>query len=415
MAIKQRMEPTSAQATAMLEHCQMARFVWNIALEQRSMWTKDRRHFAEKITATTQARQLAELRAAIDWVRAGSSVVQQAALRDLDRAFSAFFDKRASYPKFKRRNDAEGSFAVRDVSVRRLNRRWATILVPKVGWVRFRLTRPWKDVAKATSARVSLKAGRWHVALTTTPPPRIIAGTGLVAGIDRGVTNALATSDGALVSMPKPSSGELDRMLELQRRLARQRRGSNRRARTKSALARMHARVSDRRTDWIEQTSTAIAQTYDVAVLERLNTAGMTRRPKPKPDPERAGAFLANGARSKAGLNRSILASRWGEFERRLSAKMADGAVIFVDPRFTSQTCPRCGLVDARSRESQAAFACIGCGYEAHADTNAAVNILARADLAQPEGIGGSDASARREPAASTTRDSVRGRKNPRP
>lgn len=68
----------------------------------------------------------------------------------------------------------------------------------------------------------------------------------------------------------------------------------------------------DRRTDWVEQVTTALARTYDLIALEDLNTAGMVRRPKPKPDPDKPAAFLPNGARAKAALNRAILASCWG-------------------------------------------------------------------------------------------------------
>lgn len=362
----------------MREHCHHARFVYNIGLEQRRMWTPAKRHHTERVNLVTQMRQLSELRRDLEWLRTGSSVVQQAALRDLDRAFVAFFAGRAKYPQFKRRSDTEGAFAVRDVSVHRLNRHWATVLVPKVGHVRFRLTREWRDVRKATSARVSLKAGRWHIALTTEPPPKIVAGTGAVVGIDRGAVQSIATSDGAFSRSPGLSDGERERLLALERCKARQTKGSNRRKRTVTQIATLHARLRRRRSNWLEVTTTDLARTYDVVVLERLNTRAMTRRPAPKPDPELAGSYLPNGARAKAGLNRVILASLWGEFELRLRAKMPAGAVVTVPAPFTSQRCSECGYTDARNRESQADFRCLECGHLAHADTNAAHNIVAR-------------------------------------
>ncbi len=124
VSILQCLKPTAVQAAGMLEHCQDARFVWNIGLEQRSMWSQTRRFYAQKINFATQSHELAELRADLDWVRAGSSVVQQGALRDLETAFTNFFEKRAGYPTFKKRDSRGGSFVVRDLKVRRVNHRW---------------------------------------------------------------------------------------------------------------------------------------------------------------------------------------------------------------------------------------------------------------------------------------------------
>ena len=112
----------------------------------------------------------------------------------------------------------------------------------------------------------------------------------------------------------------------------------------------------------------------------------MTRRPKPKPDPEKPGAFLPNGGSAKSGLNRSIQDAGWGIFLRLLcgKAESAGRTVIAVNPRHTSQRCSQCGHVAAGNRVSQAVFRCLACGHKAHADVNAAQNIL-RAGLALQE------------------------------
>lgn len=121
-------------------------------------------------------------------------------------------------------------------------------------------------------------------------------------------------------------------------------------------------------------------RSHDVIVLEKLNTPGMVRRPAPKPDPGKPGAFLPNRARAKAGLNRGILASCWVLLARRLEQKAAASGVqvVFADPRFSSQQCRICGHTAPASRESQAVFRCVSCGHADHADANAARNILAR-------------------------------------
>lgn len=388
-----------------MEHCHHARFVFNIGLEQRRMHSQSKHNRgthpqygnldSARVTTGTQMRELAQLRRSLDWLRAGSSSVQQAALRDLDRAFTNFFAGRAKYPTFKRRSEREGSFAVRDLTVRRLNRKWGVVTVPKVGQVRFRISRQWAEIESASSARITHRNGRWHVTFTTPPADKITAGTGSALGIDRGVKNTLATSDGQMIQAPALTSGEQARLLKLQQQLARQQKGSKRRRITIARMAVLRRRLEDRRTDWVEQTTTELARTYDLVAVEDLRVRNMVRRPTPKPDPHQSGEFLPNGARAKAGLNRAILASCWSRFLARLENKMHEGLVVRVAPRNTSRTCAVCGHIAPGNRESQAVFECLSCGHHAHADTNAAVNILSRAIDATAPGHG---AAGRRGP-----------------
>ena len=156
----------------------------------------------------------------------------------------------------------------------------------------------------------------------------------------------------------------------LQRKLARAKRGSGRRARVKLAIAKLKARQVDVRKDWTEKTTTDLARRFDLIRVENLNIRGMTRSAKGSiADPGRNVA-------QKAGRNRGILASSWGLLVRRLQEK-ALGRVEKVSAAFTSQRCSACGQVDARSRESQARFVCTACGFACHADVNAAINIAA--------------------------------------
>jgi transposase len=202
-----------------------------------------------------------------------------------------------------------------------------------------------------------------------------------MTGIDRGVANTIVTSEGEFMQAPSWSKNEQTRFVALQRRLARQRKGSNRRARTLDGMAVLRGKLDNRRHDWVEQTSTSLARRYDLIVLENLNTAGMTKRPKPKPDPDNTGVFLPNGAAAKAGLNKAILASQWGKVELRLSNKTNTAK---INPKNTSRECHECGDISASNRKSQAVFECQKCGHHAHADINAAKNILRRY-LNQPE------------------------------
>ena len=358
-----RLTPTPAQEAALREHCAHARFVWNLAVEQQAWYGRAGRGTAPGWAA--QCRQLTGARDANPWLAGGSVVVQQQALRDFGQAMANFFAGPHRKPAWRKAGRDEGFriVAVTPEHVRRLHRDAAAVLVPKVGWVRFRLSRP---VPAARSCRVSLDAaGRWHIAFAAIPEPVPAPGTGEVAGIDRGVAVTLALSDGTTCQAPAPRS-----VARLQRTLSRARRGSNRRKRVKAQLARAHARNADARKDWAEKTSTAIAARYDLIRIEDLNVRNMTRSARG------TAGNPGRNVRQKAGLNREILASGWALFARRLEDK-APGRVEKVNPAYTSQRCPACGHVDAQSRKSQALFACTACGYACNADVNAARNIAA--------------------------------------
>jgi transposase len=347
--------------------------MWNLALEQWSMWTPDK---SATPSFSQQCRQLTEVRAATDWLRAGSQTVQQQALRDFDQAVKYYYAGTHRRPTWRKAGKDEGFRIVGGQASRivRLNRKWAAVNVPKVGWVRIRLSRA---IPEAKSYRIKRDhVGRWHIGFAVIPEPIPAPGTGEAVGVDRGVTVSAALSTGELLNCPVRSKQEEERLKHLQRRLARCRRGSVRRRRVKAAIAKLHARVADRRKDWIEKTSTELARRFDVIRVEDLRIVSMTRRPKPKPDPERPEAYLPNRRRAKAGLNRGILANGWGSLVRRLEHK-ASGRVERVIPAYTSQTCSVCGHRAPENRKSQAVFLCVACGHQANADVNAAVNIAA--------------------------------------
>ena len=202
------------------------------------------------------------------------------------------------------------------------------------------------------------------------PEPIPAPGTGGVVGVDRGVTVAVALSTGEMTSPKGLRAKEAERLLRLQRRLARARRGSNRRRKVRTLIGRLKARDGDRRKDWLEKTSTDLAARFDVIRVENLNVKGMTAS---------AAGTVQNPGRNvaqKAGLNRGILKSGWGLLAGRLEQK-APGRVEKAKAAYTSQTCNACKHIAAESRQSQATFVCVACGHRANADVNAARNIAA--------------------------------------
>ena len=373
MSIRERLYPSEGQKPLCVRHCADARFVYNLGLEQRSFW----RRGMPLISVYDQKRSLTEARRET-WLSDGSSVVRQQALFDLDQAFKNWWKNPAHFsrPTWRKAGVHEG-FAIRDLSVRRINRKWGEVLVPKCGWVRFRISRQWTDIAAGTSARVTLdRAGRWHVSFTAPPPAFCRRPTGAVVGLDLGVVTTATTSEGSHLRMPVLlSPGEARRKRRLQRKLARQEKGSSRRARTKHQIAALAAREADRRKDWIAQTTTALVRDYDVISIEDLKVKNLVR--PARGTTERPG----RNVRQKAAMNRSISAQAWALFLACLTDKAAATTspvvVVVVNPAYTSQRCSACGHTAAENRESQAVFRCRACDYAANADVNAASNILA--------------------------------------
>ena len=365
-----RLQPTSEQESVLLGHCAHARFVWNLAVEQQAWWRPGRRSAPGYLE---QCRQLTAARAEKPWLRDGSQTVQQQALRDFDQAMNNFFAGTHRRPSWRKAGRDEG-FRItgqrgRQWDVRRLNRRWGEVRIPKAGWIRFRWSRAVPGDVK--SFRVTRdRAGRWHVAFAHVPDPVEGPGNGEVVGIDRGVTVSAALSTGEMLTVPGLTAREAWRLRHLERKLAKAKRGSNRRGKVRAAIAKLKARESDRCKDWCEKTSTDIAQRFDVIRVEDLNIRAMTR--SAKGTIEQPGRNVA----AKAGLNRGISRSGWGLLVERLEDKVP-GRVERVNPAYTSQRCSACGHVDRKSRESQARFRCTACGYACHADWNAARNIAA--------------------------------------
>jgi putative transposase len=360
-----RLYPSAAQEVLLLGHCGHARFVWNLGLEQRLMW---RRWQGPTPGFNAQAGQLTEARRAESWLACGSQTVQQQALRDLDQAWRRFFAGTHKRPTWRKAGEDEGLRIVgpQAVRVRQDNGARSSVLVPKIGWVWFKRSRAlacWKSYRITRDG-----AGRWHIAFAVIPDPIAAPGKGEVVGVDRGVTVAVALSTGEMTSPAGLSLKEAERLLRLQRRLAR--RGSNRRRKVRTLIGGLKSRDGDRRKDWVQKTTTGLARHFEVIRVENLNVKGMTR--SARGTMEKPGRKVAQ----KAGLNRGILKSGWGLLVTRLEQK-ATGRVEKVKAAYTSQTCNACEHIAAESRKSQATFVCVACGHRANADVNAARNIAA--------------------------------------
>lgn len=362
---KYRLYPTADQAEKLAEFSRVVRFVYNLALEQRrDFWRQYKRATGKTLSYATQCLQLTELRRGNDWIEAVPSSLQQCALRDLDKAFSAFFAG-GGFPRFRKAALHEG-FAIKagETGIRPLNGKYSKIKIPKMGWVKFRDTRPVSGEIR--TVRVVLEGGKWFACIGVRSNHEAPQGNLPSLGIDRGITLALATSEGEVYLAPGHLQN-LDRVArEAQRGLSRKKRGSNRYRKQRRVIADQKAKAARIRRDWQHKTTTQICRDYSAVVIEDLKVSRMTRRARDK------------GVAQKRGLNRSILNIGWHSIEIMLAYKLEErgGTLIKINPAYTSQTCSACGTIDKHSRESQARFACTSCGHTMNADHNAAINIL---------------------------------------
>jgi len=393
VSIRQRLYPTPEQEQVLKNHAGQVRFVYNLANEGYMTTQNLKTNGHPDVTFPTYNKQatrgLKELRETYPWLKEGPSALQQDAIADCNKAWLNHWEDPDTYvlPNYKKKNHKEG-FNIRlgKNALTKLNKKWATVYIPKLGPIKFRPTVPWNKIKEASSARVTLRNYQWHISFTTLPKETTREMTGNAVGIDRNSkkdkTNTLVTSDGDFYGIPTFTREEQNRLNYLQKQLNRQKKGSKNRERTKKKTSKLHLTLRNRRKDWIEKTTTELVRKYDILILEDLNIKNMMTAPKPVEEPNNPGQFLPNGSAAKAGLNKGIAESCWGMFARRLEQKSNYcGNTSYygvVQPHYTSQQCFECTNTDKDNRKSQAGFLCLKCGYKNNADVNAANNILVK-------------------------------------
>ncbi|MBD3144075.1 IS200/IS605 family element transposase accessory protein TnpB [Microbispora camponoti] len=378
------LRPTRRQVAALTQCLHDHRELYNAALEHRC--TAYRRA-GVTVRYGDQSGELKHIRAD-DPTGQGrwSFSSQQATLRRLDKAFAAFFRRvkageKPGFPRFKGR----GWFDTVEWPKDGDGCRWDSqpehpaatyVRLQGIGHVRVHQHRRVLGTVKTIS--VKREGERWFVVLSCDEvPAEPLPVTGAVAGIDMGVASLATTSDGDHIENQRHLAASANRLAAAQRDLARKRRGSTRRRKAVARVAALHAKVRRQRLDGAHKAALTLVRDYDVIVHEDLRIANMTR--------SAAGTIVQPGRNvaAKSGLNRSILDAGWGVFLRVLAykAESAGRELIAVNPANTSRSCSRCGHCAEENRVTQARFRCQACGHEAHADVNAAKNIL-RAGLA---------------------------------
>ena len=367
-AYKYELRPDGQQERQMRRFAGSCRFVFNQALalqKERYEQGEKKLGYAGLCKLLTEWRNSSETA----WLADAPVHPLQQTLKDLERAYSNFFAKRADFPRFKKKGQSD-SFRYPDPKQVKLDQANSRVFLPKLGWLRYRNSREVLGAVK--NITVSQSCGKWFVSIQTEREVEQPLPQGGAVGIDMGITRFATLSDGTCYSPLNSFKRHETALRRAQQSMSRKTKFSNNWKKAKARVQRIHSRIGNARRDYLHNATTTISQNHAMVCIEDLqvrnmskSAAGTTEKPGKK-------------VRAKSGLNKSILDQGWFEFRRQLDYKLAwsGGYLIVVPPQNTSRTCPACGYVSAENRTSQAKFACVECGFEENADLVGAINIL---------------------------------------
>ncbi len=326
-----------------------------------------------------QQSNLIELKSSRPWYKKIYSSVLQGALEQLDNAFKNFFKEKKGYPRFKSKSKFR-SFSYKPNQVKIEGRR---IYLPKIGWMPFYLSRPIPDGFSIRTVTVKKKATGWFVSIRledkSIPAIPKIEKSQIKTGIgcDLGINKLVSLSNEETIPNPKFYK-QVERRRKIRaRRASRKVKGSKNRTKAYQYLAKLEAKVAEKRNNYQWKTAHKICKSGELVAFEDLNIKGMMARCKPKKDEN--GKYIKNGQSKKKGLSRVIGDAGWGQLKQKVRtvAEKLGLYYVEVDPKHTSQTCNNCGCVDAANRLGEK-FVCTDCGWIEDADTQASKNILDR-------------------------------------
>lgn len=367
-AFKYELMPTGEQQRNMRRFAGSCRFVFNKALAlQKECYEQGEK----KLGYAGLCKRLTEWRNSTEtaWLANAPVHPLQQALKDLERAYSNFFAKRADFPRFKKKGRSD-SFRYPDPKQIKFDQANSRLFLPKLGWLRYRNSRDGLGAVKNVS--VSASCGKWFVSIQTEREVAPPIPQGGAVGIDMGVARFATLSDGAFYAPLNSFKRYEDRLRKAQQAMSRKNKFSNNWKKAKARIQRIHAHIGNARRDYLHKATTTISQTHALVCIEDLQVRNMSR--------SAVGSTEQPGknVRAKSGLNKSILDQGWFEFRRQLNYKLQwnGGWLVAVPPQNTSRTCPCCGHVSVDNRRTQAQFRCVECGFEEHADVVGAMNVL---------------------------------------
>jgi len=368
-AYKFRLNTNLETEQLMSQYAGNCRFLWNKVLDlnlhylnnkQAILWYQELDWFTKLWKKSDK----------YEFLKLSPAQTLQQTLKQLERAFKDAFDKKQplkKIPTFKKRGDRD-SFSFPQ-GFKLDGRR---IFLPKIGWVNFRKSREIEGTAKNTT--VSRQGKHWFVSIQVEIElEEPVHSSVSMIGVDMGVKRLFTLSNGDFEE-PVNVNFFKDKIKRLQKHLARMVRFSNNWRKIKGKINRLHIKIANIRHDILHKLSTALSKSHAMIVLENLQIKNMTK--SSKGDMDNHGSMV----KQKSGLNRVILEQGWGIFKTFLEYKQlwSGGQLLFVDPKYTSQTCPACNHRSKDNRQIQAEFECVLCGHKEHADVVGARNVLER-------------------------------------
>jgi putative transposase len=355
-AYKLRIYPTARQLGLLAMFFGAARWVWNTCLAWRA---HAYRAHGERVTGVDFSRELTWLKrmAPYAWLADVPATILTQALRDQDRAFANFFTGRARYPRFKRRRSAQSiRFQLDQRVVAGMFRAGELLRLPGLGALKVRWSRLPTGVPKMVTVRRDA-CGRYFVSFMVEEEIHALPQKTNAVGVDVGLKDVVVTSDGEKSGNPRYLRKYLRRLKRQSRNLSRKCKGSQRWKRQRQRVARLHARISDARQDFLHKTTTELVREHGAIAIEDLAVKGLCR----------------------TRLAKSMADASLGELRRQLEYKAAwYGRELLIADRFapTSKTCSACGTVQAEMPLKVRAWTCPDCGTAHDRDVNAAKNVL---------------------------------------
>ena len=337
----------------MKKSCGVARFAYNWGLAE---WQKQYKN-GEKPNYLKLKKQFNGIKQVeFPFVREVSKCCAETAFLNLGRAYKNFFNRRAKYPKFKKKGVYD-SFGLANNCFSVLSK---CVKIAKIQPMR--MAEPLRFDGKIMSGTVSRVAGKWYISIAIEVKQDLsLPKTGKYVGVDLGVKDIAITSDGYKFANPRWINKSEKKLKRLNRELARRQRASKRREKIRLRLTRQHNQVTNQRKDWLHKLTTYLVRNYDVISLETLNVRGMVKNHN---------------------LAKAITNVAFGEFNRQIEykAKMYGRKIYRVDRFFpSSKTCSVCGCIQDNMPLNVREWTCPDCGAHHDRDINAATNLLRQA------------------------------------
>ena len=344
------------------------RFVFNRAL---ALQNENHEAGNKYVSYTKMASWLIEWKSHPDtqWLKDTPSQPLQQSLKDLERGYKNYFQKRAAFPRFKKRGQNDAFRYPQGVKLDQTNN---CIALPKLGWIRYRNSR--EVIGEVKNVTVIQSCGKWYVSIQTEyEVPEQVHKAASMVGLDAGVTKLATLSDGTVYQPVNSFKANQRKLAMLQRQLSRKVKFSASWQKQKKKIQRLHSHIANIRRDYLHKVTSEISKNHAMIVIEDLKVCNISK--SAKGTAERPGRNI----RAKSGLNRSILDQGWYEMRRQLEYKQLwrGGQVLAIPPAYTSQRCVCCGHTAKENRQTQSKFVCQVCGYTENADINGARNILA--------------------------------------